>query len=207
MVTSAALALTPDQLAQQQVGSGAVTSRAMKDSFDRVTADGYLADLLSRPMEAVRAMRAECQALENAVSYVRRVAQGRLDIVGAELVRRRAGGDPTDLSELIGLLPDILADRTRPGTTSGARPTLDLFDDAPGDEYSAEVDAIFSATDVGALTALDDAHLEEVRERLAAYEQLTSARRQRLHGIIDALQAEITRRYRTGEASVDSLLR
>ena len=179
----------------------------MKDSFDRVTADGYLADLLSRPMEAVRAMRAECQALENAVSYVRRVAQGRLDIVGAELVRRRAGGDPADLSELIGLLPDILADRTRPGTTSGARPTLDLFDDAPGDEDSSEVDAIFSAADVGALTALDDAHLEEVREQLAAYEQLTSERRQRLHGIIDALQAEITRRYRTGEASVDSLLR
>ena len=34
-----------------------------------------------------------------------------------------------------------------------------------------------------------------------------SRRRRSLHERIDALQAEITRRYRTGEASVESLLR
>ena len=179
----------------------------MKDSLDRVTADGYLADLQARPMEAVRAMRAECQTLENALSYVRRVAQGRLDIVGAELARRRAGGDPADLSELIGLLPDILADRARPSAAGGARPPLDFFAGETGEEYSHEVDAIFNPADAGSLTTLDDTQLDEVREQLAAYEQLTSARRQRLHAIIDALQAEITRRYRTGEATVDSLLR
>ena len=179
----------------------------MKDSLDRVTADGYLAGLSSRPIEAVRAMRAECQALENTLSYVRRVAQGRLDIVGAELARRRAGGDPADLSELIGQLPDILADRTRPSGALGARPPLDLFADAIDDEHSREVDAIFNPADAGTLTALDDPHLEEVREQLASYEHLTSARRQQLHTLIDALQAEITRRYRTGEATVDSLLR
>lgn len=179
----------------------------MKDSLERVTAPGYLADLTTRPMEQVRAMRAECQALENALSYVRRVAQGRLDIVGAELARRRAGGDPADLSDLIGRLPDILADRTQPSGGANARPPLDFAGDASGEEYSAEVDAIFSVTDTGSLTTLDDAHLQQVRERLAEYEQLTSARRRSLHDILDQLQAEITRRYRTGEATVDSLLR
>lgn len=179
----------------------------MKDTLDRVTADGYLADLTSRPMETVRAMRAECQGLENALSYVRRVAQGRLDIVGAELARRASGGDPANLAELIGRLPDILADRTAPSGPIGARPPLDLFADDAGQEWSAEVDAIFNPVDTGTLTSLDDAHLGTVRDELAAYEQLTSARRQRLHAIIDALQAEITRRYRTGEATVDSLLR
>jgi len=34
-----------------------------------------------------------------------------------------------------------------------------------------------------------------------------SSDRRALHGAIDALQAEIARRYQTGEASVDSLLR
>ncbi len=187
--------------------TGELASAEMKDSMARVTSPGYLTGLTALPMEQVRAMRAECQGLENALSYVRRVAQGRLDIVGAELARRRAGGDPADLSELIGRLPDILADRTQARSGVKARPPLDFAGDASGEEYSAEIDAIFSPTDTGSLTALDDEHLDEVRERLAEYEQLTSARRHTLHALIDQLQAEITRRYRTGEATVDSLLR
>jgi hypothetical protein len=39
------------------------------------------------------------------------------------------------------------------------------------------------------------------------FENDLSALRRRLHERIDALQAEIGRRYRDGEASVDSLLR
>jgi hypothetical protein len=181
----------------------------MNDSFDRLTDPGYLADLTARPLTDVRAMRSECQALENALSYVRRVAQGRLDIVGAELARRRAGGDPADLADLIGRLPDILADRTRAPASAGpgaVRPPLDFAGDGFDDELADEVDAIFNPGQSGDISALPDERLDDVRERLAAFEQRTSARRQSLHGIIDALQAEITRRYRTGEASVDSLL-
>lgn len=37
-------------------------------------------------------------------------------------------------------------------------------------------------------------------------EQEVSGVRRRLHAQIDQLQAEITRRYRSGEASVDALL-
>ena len=44
-------------------------------------------------------------------------------------------------------------------------------------------------------------------ERLSGYESGVSEQRHRLHQRIDALQAEITRRYRTGQASVESLLR
>ena len=43
-------------------------------------------------------------------------------------------------------------------------------------------------------------------EKLSAYEADVSARRKALFEQIDALQAEITRRYKTGEASVESLL-
>lgn len=181
----------------------------MKESLDRVTAPGYLADLPARPLADVRAMRAECQALENALSYVRRVAQGRLDIVGAELARRRAGGDPADLGDLIGRLPDILADRTRASASAGpgaVRPPMDFSGEGFDDELSQEVDSIFNPANSGDISGLPDERLDDVRERLAEYEQLTSGRRQSLHGIIDALQAEITRRYRTGEATVDSLL-
>ena len=46
-------------------------------------------------------MRDLCQQVEGGLSYVRRLAHGRLDIVGGELARRRAGGDPADLADLV----------------------------------------------------------------------------------------------------------
>lgn len=182
----------------------------MNDLFDRVTAPGYLDDLSALPIEDVRARRTECQALENSLSYVRRLVQGRLDIVGAELARRRAGGDPADLGELIGRLPDILADRSRASTSTGpgaVRPPLDLAGEMHDEALAAEVDAIFDPAAAADITVLADDRLADVRERLAGLEQATSARRHALHGVIDTIQAEITRRYRTGEASVDSLLK
>ena len=43
-------------------------------------------------------------------------------------------------------------------------------------------------------------------EQLDAFEHEVSGHRRDLFERIDALQAEITRRYKTGEATVDSLL-
>ena len=40
-------------------------------------------------------MRAECQVAEEAVSYLRRMAQGRLDLVHACLDHHDEGGDST----------------------------------------------------------------------------------------------------------------
>jgi len=45
-----------------------------------------------------------------------------------------------------------------------------------------------------------------VAESLAGFERTVSALRRTLFDRIDAIEAELTRRYRTGEASVDSLL-
>ena len=59
--------------------------------LDRLLAAEYLGDLPARPIEQIRSMRAECQSVEVGLSYLRRLAQGRLDIVAAELGRRRTG--------------------------------------------------------------------------------------------------------------------
>ncbi len=55
--------------------------------------------------------------------------------------------------------------------------------------------------------AVADGELEADQQRLDALEQEISGRRRALFDRIDALQTELTRRYRTGEASVDTLLR
>lgn len=165
---------------------------------------GYLGDLPGRPMDEVRLMRAECQEVESGLSLMRRVVQGRLDIVGVELTRRADGGHPSDLPDLIAHLPEVLSDRTHaPGV--GRLPQIM----APGElpvELEAELDSITGAGSLSELPTLEDAALRTIAERLEAFEQKVSQHRQLLFDRIDALQAEITRRYKTGEASVDALL-
>ena len=69
----------------------------------------------------------------------------------------------------------------------------------------AELAAILG-NDTGDLPALDDATLGRLAADLSAFEQRVSGHRRSLFDRIDALQDEITRRYRSGEASVDALL-
>jgi hypothetical protein len=74
----------------------------------------------------VRALRDEVQGAEGGLSFVRRMVHGRLDIVVAELERRRDGGDPADLSGLIAKLPDLLTDHERPGAPARSPRMLQL---------------------------------------------------------------------------------
>ena len=168
--------------------------------------DPLAADLLDGvadlPMEEVRARRASCQRLETQLSYVRRLAQGRLDIVAAEITARRDGtaGDRT----LVQQLTDALSDRI---TSSGSGHLPMAL--APGEvdpELLASLDRAAPPLLVSAPAAMDDAQLREVADALATLERDVSDRRRAMFDRIDALQEEVVRRYRSGEADVDSLL-
>ena len=176
--------------------------------LERVSAPGYLADLPDRPVAEVRTMRDECQAMENAMSYVRRLAQGRLDIVGGELSARRDATPAQSVTDLILRLPDTLAHHPSRGSTTSPRPPLEM-EAAQG--VAVELEALLGQiAPVGRLAGLGDQTDDQVRRlfvEIEVFEASVSEGRQTLHGLIDHLQAEITRRYRTGEASVDSLLR
>ncbi len=168
----------------------------------------YTADLPTLPMEQLRERRATCQAIEVGLSYQRRMAQGRLDIVGAERNQRAGGaaaphvGETTE--ELVEQLSSVLADRGRPAGF-GRLPQLMVPDAA--DVSTAELDVIAPPSTIASLGDVDDAGLADLVEALSAYEREISDRRRALHDRIDGFQAEIARRYRTGEASVESLLR
>lgn len=165
---------------------------------------GYLGDLRARPMDEIRAMRADCNTVESGLSLLRRVVQGRLDIVGVELTRRADGGHPADLPDLIAHLPEVLSDRTHaPGV--GRLPQIMAPGELPA-ELEAELDAITGAGQLAELPSRGDDDLRALADALGAFEQKVSSHRRALFERIDALQAEITRRYKTGEASVDALL-
>lgn len=174
------------------------------DRLARVLSEDYLDALTTAPIEDLRARRAECQALEVAVSYQRRMAQGRLDIVGAEQRRRAEGGEPLSDDDLVRSLAETLADRSRPG---GVGRLPQLMTPEAGEVDTTQLDAIARPGALARLGELADAELASMVDALSGYEQHVSGQRRALHERIDALQAEITRRYRTGEASVESLLR
>lgn len=166
-----------------------------------------LASLGSQPITDLRDFRVRCSEAEGDVSLVRRMAQGRIDIVGHE-VRRRAGDSvDSDVSAVLFDLPDIMGSEPRPSSAvPGSRP-IDLS--GPGDtayRLTEKLDAIASPDDLSSLASMDGSRVRELFEQLRATELELSSIRRRLHEQIDAVQSEIARRYRDGEATVDSLL-
>lgn len=176
----------------------------MSDSLDQILADDFLGDLASIDIADLRARRGRCQEVETGLSYLRRLVQGRLDVVSAELERRAEGGDLDDLQALIDRLPALLAGSTRsPGT--GRLPQS--FGTGEVDvELSDELDDIITNGHLDDPGSISDEELTAVRAQLTEFEHKVSGLRRQLFDRIDAVEAELTRRYRTGEATVDSLL-
>lgn len=164
----------------------------------------YLSGLSSLPIQEIRARRDHASEIEVGVSYVRRLIQGRLDIVLAELNGREHGASGGDVHGLVERLPEILGNRVRaPGT--GRLSTLM----APADSELSEVarlDAILDADALASLPERSDAELRAVVDALAEFEHEVSAGRHSVHEVIDRLQDELVRRYKSGEANVDTLL-
>ena len=176
----------------------------MPTDVDRVCHPSYLEDLGNQPIDDVRAKRQECQDIENALSYVRRLLHGRLDIVRGELERRRSGGAPADLDAIIARLPELLSDGSR---SSGLpRPPQDLAPGGLAEELVADLDVAFPVSALASVPDLSVEELSELADGLRAHEADVSSGRQELHQVIDHLHEEIIRRYQSGEASVDSIL-
>ena len=175
-------------------------------SLDRVLHGDYVADLPRLPVDDLRAKRSECQRLEDAASYLRRLVQGRLDVIGLE-IRSRTSGERADLTAIVEQLPSILAEGT--GRTATGRPLVGA--DTPPDDQeewaSERVQAACGAFDVASAPELADGELFQLTDGLNALERQVSGERRKLHDVIDILQAELVRRYKSGEASVDGLLR
>jgi hypothetical protein len=176
----------------------------VRDTLRSITADDYLGDLTALDMAELRARRSVCREVETGLSFLRRQAQGRLDIVAAERARREEGGTGDDLEDLIARLPELLERSTRsPGV--GRLPS-EFGTGQVDDDLADELDDIVTSGHLSEPGQLSDDELAAVADALEAYERRVSDLRRALFDRIDAIEAELTRRYRTGEASVDSLL-
>lgn len=145
----------------------------------------------------LRSLRQRLQHEDDAVSYARRVAQARLDLLKSEAVHRSETSDAEATAEL----RSVLSQHLTGGPARPPRPTEDLSDHP----LAVELDEICSAGGFGHLKELDDAELAALTEAIAAFEARVSSDRRARFDRLDALSAELVRRYRDGEADVESI--
>jgi hypothetical protein len=173
-------------------------------SADDAIDPSFVEGLDALGLDELRSRRDDCQELENALSYARRLLHGRLDIVRHELEQRSSGGTRANIADIIERLPALLAEGSR--SASLPRPPQDMAPGAVAEALVADLDASFPVSAMGSVPEMSDDDLTDLAERLAGSEHEISDRRRRLHSVIDRLQEEVIRRYRSGDASVDSLL-
>jgi hypothetical protein len=164
----------------------------------------FVDGLRDLPLAEIRDRRRQCSEVEVGLSYFRRLVQGRLDIVLAEAHRRETGAEPEDIAALVERLPEILGDNVH---SSGNGRLPSLMSPSEADRARADqLDAVVDVDRIAALPLLTEDDLRATVDALSTLEREASKSRRALHAVMDRLQEELVRRYRSGEATVDSLL-
>lgn len=161
-------------------------------------------DLARLSLPELRVVRRDAQRDEADLSYVRRLLQGRIDILRAELARRGRASVPAPAdASVVERLPEILTDAPARQRSSARHVTLGT---PHNEEYRRLAAEMLGEVELSDLEARTDLELTTAMGRLVRYEQEVSRRRQHLQRTADDCSGEIARRYREGEAQVDDLL-
>ena len=172
--------------------------------IEKINDPAYLDALSERSLDEIREMREECRAGENELSFERRLCQARLDILQAELDRRDGKGS----GDLMDRLPQILAAEA-PQETDMPLPSRapDFSIPRSADVERRRVDEIVGEQTLARLQDISKDEIKSIMTTLAEHERNLSARRRQVHEVMDVLQAEIVRRYTSGEADPTAALR
>ncbi len=95
----------------------------------------------------------------------------------------------------------VLSSHLTGGPARPPRPTEDLSDHP----LAVELDELCAANGLGRLKSLDDDELLALTTAIATFEEKVSSDRKARFEQLDALSAELVRRYRDGEADITSL--
>ncbi|HBX78229.1 MAG TPA: hypothetical protein DEG43_11315 [Acidimicrobiaceae bacterium] len=171
--------------------------------LDELLDSNDLRALSERPMDELRALRDRLSAIEVGLSYGRRMAQGRLDILLSAVAAHISGGTGT-ASPLVAELSGALAGQSR--TQSIPRPVREVEIPDFADQIVAKLDEFIAPSLLVEFNSVERTVLVEAAERTSAFEQAISRTRHEVHRVIDEVQDEIITRYRTGVVTVDELL-
>lgn len=167
--------------------------------IDQILDEGFLEELESIDLDALRDLRRMTDEVETELSYYRRLLHGRMDLLSFEL-RRRTGEETRSLIEA---LPEILGSGERTGSI-GRVPAI--FSPELPEERHRPVDLVLGDDFLTRMPDLGEEDLTEMQDLLAETEVRISDQRRAVQKVFDTIQGEITRRYKDGVAdSVDLL--
>jgi hypothetical protein len=164
----------------------------------------FLEGIGDKAIEELRSMRDQCREAENELSFERRLCQGRIDILSAELDRREGGTE----SSLLARLPEILAEERggRPSDTPLPSRAPDFSIPRNADIPRRRVEEIVGEQMLTRLPQLPPEDIRHILTNLAEHERSVSTRRKAVQDVMDSVQAEIVRRYTSGEADPAKVL-
>lgn len=160
---------------------------------ERIVDPAYLEGIGDKDLATLRAMREECREGELELSFERRLCQARIDILTAELERRASG----DESDLLARLPQILAKDAMSRSGDEALPSRapDFSIPRNADIPRRRVEEIVGEQTLARMPSLSPEEIRGIVASLGEHERRVSERRRNVHEVIDAIQAEIVRRY------------
>ena len=161
--------------------------------IDRVLAPEYGQNLSELSLPEVKGRRDESLAEREYQSLLRRLVQGRLDILRAEQTRRAAGEEEGSLVENV--ISALAADGPSGGPSRGEALRLTI----PPEEMALarrRVEQLVADTSISDPRSLTDDELEEAAAKLSEEEGKVSSDRSAVIAVHDLLQAELKRRYK-----------
>jgi len=160
--------------------------------IDRILEPAYAQNLESLELAEVKRRRDEALAEREYQSLLRRLVQGRLDIVRAEQGRRESGDEEGSLVEH---LVATLSSDAPAGSSRGEALRLSV----PPDEMTLarrRVESLVADTTISDPRSLSDEGLADAAARLGEEESKVSADRAATIKVHDRLQDELKRRYK-----------
>jgi hypothetical protein len=159
--------------------------------IDKIRDPAFVVGLDALSLEDIRARRDDCLAEREQLSLLRRMLQGRAEILKAE-VERRAGGDA---GPIVDRLSEILADDDKAVTSRGEAVRVSLPDEEMllARRKTERLASDVALSDPGALT---DEELAAAIDALVAEEEGVSEARREVFTALDLVQDELKRRYK-----------
>ncbi len=163
-----------------------------KRRIDQLMAPGFAEELDSLDTDEVRRRRDLARAEREYLSFLRRLLQGRRDILRDELDRRRTGGGPQDVMERV---ISVFSEGPR-GPSRGEAPSMAV----PDDEMQIarrRIERLLADTGLSDVDGLEGGKLEQAIERIEEEERTVSDSRSNVMAVLDALQEEMKRRLKS----------
>jgi hypothetical protein len=161
--------------------------------IDRIQEVAYLTGLEGLSIADLRERRDECMAEREYLSLLRRLVQGRAEILKAEVASRESGGDPTPIIDRLATI--LTGDERDRGPSRGEALRIGL----PEEELllaRRRVERLVADAGLSDPTALEDGALRDAVELLLSEERKLSESRAQVIRVLDAVQDELKRRYK-----------